>query len=114
MTKKLALVLAILLLSIVAWAIFFEHSNVSVIVNGQPVVAPWVGVAGITGWIVGAVALFCLAIVLAFVFAGVGLLILGFFVLAGLVVAWLMFPLLLLLLVPLALVWIFIAIIRKA
>jgi len=111
--KKAAIILALIMLAIVAWALFAESSNdVSIIINGQPVSGPLKGAIGITGLLVSSVALFCLAIVLAFVFAGIGLFVLGGFVLLGLVVAWLVFPFLLLLLIPLALVWIFIALVR--
>ena len=55
------------------------------------------------------VALFCAAILLVFVFAGIGLLVLDALVLAGLVAAWLAFPFLLPLLIPLLIVWLFVA-----
>ena len=48
-----------------------------------------------------------------FVFAGIGIIILGFVVFAGLILAGLSFPLLLVMLLPLAVVWLFIAITRK-
>jgi hypothetical protein len=97
------------MLAIVAWALFMESSNVSIIINGQSVTGPLKGAIGITGLLVSSVALFCLAILLAFIFAGIGLFVLGGVVLIGLVVAWLVFPFLLFLLIPLALVWVFIA-----
>jgi len=112
--KKMAIVLALVMLAIVAWALFMESNSINIIVNGQPVTGPLKGAIGITGLIVSSVALFCLAILLAFVFAGIGLFVLGGFVLIGLVVAWLLFPFLLFLLIPLALVWVFIAIAQKA
>ena len=112
MTKKVAIILALVMLAIVAWALFAESSNVSIIINGQPVTGPMKGAIGITGLLVSSVALFCLAILLALVFAGIWLFVLGCFVLIGLVVAWLMFPFLLFLLIPLALVWGFVVIVR--
>jgi len=63
--------------------------------------------------LVGIVALFCVAILLAFVFAGAALIVLGVLVLAGLLAAWLAFPFLLPLLIPLFLVWIFVAAVRR-
>jgi len=109
--KKLAIFLALVMLLIVAWALYVD-SGITLIVNGQPVPGLLGGAIGITGVMVAWVALFCLAILLTFVLAGIGLFVLGGFVVAGLAVAWLMFPFLLFLLVPLALVWIFIALVR--
>jgi hypothetical protein len=60
------------------------------------------------------VALFCSAILLAFVFAGIGLILLGVLVLAGMVAAWYAFPVLLPLLIPLFLIWIFVAALRSS
>lgn len=64
--------------------------------------------------VVGLIALFCAAIFLLFVFAGIGIFILGGVIVAGLIMAGFTFPLLLVLLLPLAIVWLFIAITRKA
>ncbi|HUO45016.1 MAG TPA: hypothetical protein VMT94_08950 [Burkholderiales bacterium] len=111
--KQMAIILALVLLAIAAWALFAE-SNVSIIVNGQPLANPLKGMVGVTGVIVGSVVLFCLAILFAFVLAGIWLFALGGFILVGLIVAWLLFPFLLLLLIPLALVWVFIALVRGA
>ncbi|MEJ0049302.1 MAG: hypothetical protein WDN04_26720 [Rhodospirillales bacterium] len=60
------------------------------------------------------IALFCAAIILAFVFAGIGMIILGLVVVGGLVVAAISLPFLLILLIPLAVVWGFIALIRPS
>jgi hypothetical protein len=60
-----------------------------------------------------AVILFCVAILLAFVFAGVGLIVLGVFVLVGLILAAIALPFLLPLLIPLFLVWLFCSIVRR-
>jgi hypothetical protein len=49
------------------------------------------------------------AILLAFVFAGVGLVVLGAFVIGGLLAAWAAFPFLLPVRVPLVIVWIVVA-----
>lgn len=111
MIKTLAIVLAAAMLAVVAWGLFFlESSPVTIVVNGQQLSGPLTGAAGA---IVAAVALFCAAILLAFVLAGVGLFVLGCAVLAGLVLAGLAFPLLLPLLIPLAIVWGFVAVARR-
>ena len=108
--KKLAIALAVVMLAIVAWALFLESSDTRIIINGQELTWPLKGAIGAAGLIVGSIALFCAAILLAFVLAGVSLFILGCGIVAALVLAGIAFPLLLLLLVPLAIVWIFIAI----
>jgi hypothetical protein len=101
--KRFAIALVILLLGLLAWVVF-QSSDISIIVNGQKLVGP--AKLATEGVLVAVVALFCVAILLAFVFAGVGLIVLGALVLAGLVAAWLTFPFLLPLLIPLSLVWI--------
>jgi hypothetical protein len=103
--KRFAIALVILLLGLLAWVVF-QSSDISIIVNGQKLVGP--AKLATEGWgvLVAVVALFCVAILLAFVFAWVGLIVLGALVLAGLVAAWLTFPFLLPLLIPLSLVWI--------
>jgi hypothetical protein len=60
---------------------------------------PLNGVVGVGRLVV---AFFCAAILLLFVFAGVGVIVLGFFVLLGMLPAALIFPYLLPLLIPLA------------
>jgi hypothetical protein len=64
--------------------------------------------------IIAMVAVFCAAILLLFVFAGVGIVLLGGIVAIGLVFAWVMFPGLLVLLIPLAVIWGFIALTRRS
>ena len=113
MTKKAALLLAIAMLVIVAWGLFFEAGSTRIIVNGQELAGPLEGTIGAAGLIVGMIALFCAAIFLLFVFAGIGIFILGAVIFAGLLFAGLAFPLLLVMLLPLAIVWVFIAITRK-
>lgn len=98
----------ILLLGLLAW-VLFRSNDIAVIVDGQKLVGPAKLAAEGWGVLVGIVSLFCVAILLVFVFAGMGLIVLGAFVLAGLVAAWFAFPFLLPLLIPLFLVWIFIA-----
>jgi hypothetical protein len=53
------------------------------------------------------VILFCVALLLAFVFAGVGLIVVGCFALVGLILAAVALPFLLPLLIPLFIVWLF-------
>lgn len=113
MTRKAAIVLAFVMLAIVAWGLFFEAGATRIIINGQELVGPLRGAVGAAGLIIGLIALFCAAIVLLFVFAGVGIFILGGVIVAGLILAGFVFPVLLFLLLPLSIVWLFIAFTRK-
>ncbi len=113
MTKKVAILLAFVMLAIVAWGMFFETGSISIIVNGHEIARPFNGAIGAAGLIISMIALFCAAIFLLFVFAGIGIFILGGIIVAGLILAGLSFPFLLVFLFPLALVWVFIALTRK-
>lgn len=113
MTKTLGIVFVLVLLGLAAYFVLFQSDTLHIIIDGQPVTGPMKGAIGVSGLIVGAVALFCAAIILVFVLAGVGVILVGGFVLVGLVVAVFMFPFMLPLLIPLFLVWLFIAILRR-
>lgn len=112
MTKKLALILALLMLALMAWGLFFESGAIRIIVNGHELTGPFKGAVGVGGMIVAAVAFVCATIFLLFVFAGIGVLILAGAMFLGIVFAWLLFPYLLFVLVPLAIVWVFLALAR--
>lgn len=112
MTNKMAMALAVIMLAVVAWGLFVEGGAVTIVINGQQLTGPLKGAIGAAGLIVASIALFCAAILLAFVFAGIGLIVLGGIVLAGLILAGLTFPFLLFLLIPLAILWAFIAMTR--
>jgi hypothetical protein len=109
MGKKLAIALAVLMLAIVAWGLFMESSGVTIVINGQEVTGPLKGTIGAAGLVVALIALFCAAILLVFVFAGLGVIVLGGVVFVGMILAWLAFPFLLPLLIPLAILWVFVA-----
>ena len=111
MTKGIAVALVIVLLGLIGW-VAFQSSEVSIVVNGETLRGPAKLAAEGWGVLVGVVALFCVAILLAFVFAGIGLVVLGILVLAGLFAAWVAFPFLLPLLIPLLIVWLFVALWR--
>lgn len=113
MAKKVAIVLAFFMLVIVAWGLFFEAGSTRIIINGQELIGPFKGAVGAAGLVIGLIALFCAAIFLLFVFAGIGIFILGGVIVVGLILAGFAFPFLLVLLLPLAIVWVFIAITRK-
>jgi hypothetical protein len=109
--KKTAMLLAMLLVILSAW-MAFHSSEIAIVVNGQKLVGPAKIAAEGWGVLVAVVALFCGAILLAFVFAGIGLLVLGVFVMAGLLAVWFAFPFLLPILVPLLVLWLFVALLR--
>ncbi len=111
MTKRIAIALVILLLALIGW-VAFQSSDISIIVNGQKLTGPAKLAAEGWGLLVAVVVLFCAAILLTFVFAGIGLMVLGALVLAALLAVWLAFPFLLPLLIPLLIVWVFVAALR--
>lgn len=113
MAKKLAIALTLLMLAIVAWGLFLDSSGVTIVINGREVTGPFKGAVGAWGLVVALIALFCTAILLLFVFAGIGVMLLGFFVFLGMVLAVLAFPFLLPLLIPLAILWGFVAMTRR-
>ena len=108
----MAIALAVIMLAIVAWGVFVEGGATRIIIDGQELTWPFKGAIGAAEMIVASVALFCAAIFLVFVVAGVGLFVLGCVIAAGLILSGLAFPYLLLVLFPLAIVWLFIAIAR--
>ena len=109
MTKKAAIALALIMLVIVAWGLFGEGGATKIIVNGEELTGPVKGAVGAAGLVIASVALFCAAIFLVFVFAGIGIFVLGGVIVVGLVLAGLTSPHLLFVLIPLAIVWIFVA-----
>ena len=113
MAKKTAIVLALMMLAIVIWGLFFMGDATRIIINGQELTGPFKGAIGLAGLAVAGVAFFCAAILLLFVFAGVGIIVLGGMVAAGLILSGFMFPPFLLLLLPLAIIWGFIALTRR-
>lgn len=114
MSKKLAVALTVVLLALVAWALLLESNSFSIVVNGQPVTGPLKGAIGAAGVVAALIAGFCAVIVLLFVFTGTAILVLGGVVFAGMILALIAFPFMWPLLVPLAILWLFVAIAKKA
>jgi hypothetical protein len=96
-----------------AWALYIGGDGVSIIINGREITGPFGAIIGAWGFILTLVILFCVAILLAFVFVGVGLIVLGSFALVGLILAAIAFPFLLPLLIPLFIVWVFCSIVCR-
>ncbi len=113
MKKNFAIIFAVLMLTLVSWALFFENSATTILINGQVIEGPFKGLLGVGGLAVALIALICLAILLTLVFAGTGIIIFGCIILGIGFVAAFMSPFLFPLLIPLALVWAFIALVRK-
>jgi predicted exporter len=90
-----------------AWVLFVGHDVVSITINGRQISSPFETVIGVWGFILTLVILFCVAILLAFVLVGVGLIVLGVLALVGLILAAILFPFLLPLLIPLFIIWVF-------
>jgi hypothetical protein len=108
-----AAILAVAMLALAAWALLFAGDSVHIVVNGRELTGPVKGAAATGGYVLALVAFVCAMIFLLFVFAGIGLLILGGAVVLGIILAALLFPYLLVVLVPFAIVWAFIALTRR-
>ena len=113
MSKKLGVTLTIALLALIAWGLLVESNSFSFVVDGQPVTGPLKGVVGAAGLVAALIAGLCAAIILLFAFAGTAMIVLGGVVLAGMIVALIVFPFMWPLLIPLALLWLFVAIAQK-
>jgi hypothetical protein len=113
MSKKLAIALAIVMLAIVGWGLLLESHAVRIVINGHQVTGPLNDAIGAGGLVVALIALFCAAILLVFVLAGIGIIVLGCLVLGGAILAALAFPFLLPLLIPLFILWGFVAFTRR-
>lgn len=113
MKKNFAIIFAALMLALVMWGLFFENSSTTIMINGQEVVGPFKGVLGVGGLAVALITLVCLAILLALAFAGTGIFVLGCIVIATGIFSAFMLPFLLPIFIPLALVWLFITLMRN-
>jgi hypothetical protein len=113
MKKNFAIVVAALMVALILWGLFFENNSTMIVINGQQIEGPLKGMLGVGGLVVALIALISLAILLALAFAGTGIIIVGcIIVTAGIFTAF-VFPFLFPVLIPLALIWAFIALIRK-
>jgi hypothetical protein len=110
MAKKLAIILAILMVIVALWGLFFENNAITILINGQEVSGPLKGIISAGGIVIALIALISLAILLAFAFAGAWIIFLGCIVVCSVVFVVFMFPFLLPLIIPLTLIWVFIAI----
>lgn len=109
MVKKLFPISIILMIIYLAWVLYSSANDVSIVINGTPVTGPLAPAIGIWKFILASVILFSVAILLAFIFAGVGLIVLGVLVLVALILVAFALPFLLPLFIPLFIVWLFCA-----
>lgn len=109
--KKVALLIVFLLLIISALSLM--PSNATITYNGEQVTGPLKHLIEAGGIVFVPILLLCMGILLAFMFTGIGLIILGFLVLFCLVSFSMAFPFLLPLLIPLFIVWLIFALTRK-
>jgi hypothetical protein len=113
MSKKLAVVLTVVLLALVAWALLLGSNAFSIVVDGQPVTGPLKGAVGAAGLVAALISGLCAAIILLFTFAGTAIVVLGGLVFAAMIGALIVFPFMWPLLIPLAIVWLFVVIAKQ-
>lgn len=113
MKKNFAIIFATLIVALVLWGVFLENSATTIVINGEEIAGPMKGLMGAGGLAVALVGLISLSILLALAFAGTGIIILGCVIVAGGILTAFIFPFLLPVLVPLALIWVFAALLRK-
>lgn len=109
--KKVTLLIVFLL--VIIGALSLMPSNATITYNGEQVTGPLKHLIEAGGIVFVPILLLCMGILLAFMFTGMGLIILGFLVFFCLVSFSMTFPFLLPFLVPLFIVWLVCAILRK-
>ena len=110
--RSMALILSLLMIGVLLW-VLLGTDKISILVNGEAIPSPFDAVMGLWGIVVATIVVFCVAILMVFVFAGIGLLILGIIVFVGVVLFSVLFPFLLPVLIPLFLIWLFVVMLRK-
>ena len=113
MIRKLALFLAVVILAYSAWLLFSTGHFPYIYINGWPIDGPIDVIAGVLGFAISVLVLLFVTILLALIFTGVGLLVLGLLTLVALILAAVAFPFLLPLLIPLFIIWIICSIFRR-
>lgn len=113
MVKTFAFTLVILMVAVALWGIFFENNSITILINGQEIDQPLKGMVGFGGIVIASIALIGLAILLAFAFAGTGVIIMGCMIVGSVLFMAFLFPLLLSLVIPLTLIWIFITLLGR-
>ena len=114
MVKKTALILALGMVAFLIWMLLGPMHGVRVTINGHELSGPIGGLVGVWGVMVAGVVLFCVAVLLAFVFVGVGLVVVGALALVAVILAAVALPFMLPLLIPLFILWLFCCMVRKS
>jgi hypothetical protein len=109
MARRTFVALVVPMLALAAWGVFFENNAFSIVINGKEVTGPLKGAIGAGGMLVALIALLCAATLLVLVFAGVGIVVLGLLILVGAIGLAAASPMLLTLLIPVAIVWLVVA-----
>jgi len=109
MGNKLVIILVLVLAVIMAWGFMLDSDSIIVTVNGQRITGPMSGTIGIGGFLIAIIALISAATLLVFVFTGFGLVILGALLFFGIITVAVLFPIFWPVLLPLLIVWLFIA-----
>ena len=107
--KKIAPYIILLLCALLLWDMLFTFGDASFHVDGEEFDGPFGALLGLVlgggGLLIGLLVTIVVGAVLAVVFAGVGIVVIGALGIAALAVAAALVPILLPLLLPLALVW---------
>jgi hypothetical protein len=109
LAMKTAIFLAAMMLALVAWGGGLENGATQIMIDGEELTNPLKGAAEIGGLLIASIALFSAATFLVFFATGVGIFLLGIVIVGALAVAAAMFPVLLVVLVPWAIIWSYIA-----
>lgn len=109
--KKVILLIVFLL--IIIGALSLMPSNTTITYNGEQVTGPLKHLIEAGGIVFVPILLLCMGILMAFMFTGIGLVILGFLMFFCLVSFSMTFPFLLPFLIPLFIVWLVFAFTRK-
>jgi hypothetical protein len=115
--KKLAIAVILLLIALLAWDLFSASADLAFNIDGEQVDGPLGALLGVLfaggGLIIAGVVMLFVGLVLAVVFAGVGMLVVAALGLAAVIVATVLSPLLLLPLLPLVIVWLVVQRVRR-
>ncbi|MDM5179647.1 hypothetical protein PO883_20870 [Massilia sp. DJPM01] len=107
--KKYAPLLLLFLFIMVAWEAMVGPSGMSINIDGDQLHGPGAALVGVLfaggGLLIAGLVMLCVGVLLALVFAGLGVLAVGGLALGAIVLALMISPLLLPLAIPLAIIW---------
>jgi hypothetical protein len=107
--KKIAPYIIVFLFALLAWDMYSDFGGMHVDIDGEHFDGPLGALLGLVfasgGVLIGVLAMAVVGVVLALVFAGVGIILVGALAVAAVAVAAALSPLLLPLLLPIAVIW---------